>query len=917
MAPVQEASPARSARASPRSSRSTGLYDDDYIEKVHTNYMLDNNYQYGGERQEGEDYHYDEDEDGEQVYGGGHKSGLRQRSSRTLRSRISQRASVYSGADEIVLEEVIDETSSGREEKKEKFDISEIPASCGFLIPLVIVFFTLYVLQTFAFSMMKSNGLPWIGEAGAKEENLEDKYKAPPKQMWALTQDIPGYLAMCFVIFLPCKKTIWDLTKGQVFRAMIIAPADLCSQVLAKNGLALTSPAMYTIFSSGGSILFTALAARFIVGKKFNIFMWLGLTVMISGVATYGMSKQGSNANIANLVLGTILILIGSVADGVTFVLIEKFSNDGREEIPGPLLTAIMGGTNLLLLLIWQCVYVFPQWDAMFSEPLHYLQLKSVATRYHDYLEEAIANASYLPTQRAQLTSFKTALEAPGVVLRMGESRTTAKPLGDVLSNVNAAAAGLVNSNGGNQNGTAAPSPAQGAAASVVAGAQSSLLGPNGDLLSPTGEPLNFGPHFGLAQNILVGFMFLFVAGIIVRASTMYMLKQVGAVTFVVIKLMKIGVMYLLSSPAMGWVNWSWWPKIEAFNWTSFSGAMLVTVGVGLYSAAKIKQKKEDHIKDEEVEEDQFLEGGDVEDQWKMEEGQGRGPEDVVIKEGITSIAGREGIADAEEMKRQRQREREQMNVKVDIGGHGRGHQLVPSNSRSSFTSSPSLPTGLNTATNHRNGDNIVQVEADSDSDLEERALLFEDDPRGDPLTQVVQGKPTSWPRTGASSLRKGNSNKSLASMKKQPHQGSSTISLLDIPTSTSGGVPNTSAKKQQQQETSNPLDFIDQATASRRSSCIAVLPPDQLQNSTKVVQQAVPNNVDVNSKLQHEMSNDVCTMTPTPTTTASSPQDSPASSLPVAEATDLCLRNFDGGGPAGGFPTSAGGFPTADGGEN
>eukprot|EP00392_Amoebophrya_sp_AT5.2_P015935 g16160.t1 len=451
------------------------------------------------------------------------------------RSTARERHSIYSGADEIAGLEVAieadaemkqEEQEAAAEEQKERFDVSEIPASWALLIPLVSVFFMLYVLQTFAFDMMKRNGLPWKGEERppelspdeiAKMTNREEQKKyeelarlyesVPDKAMWALSQDIPGYLAMCFVIYLPCKKTIWDLSGRQILHAMLIGPADLAAQVLSKTGLALTSPALYTIFSSGGSILFTALAARFIVRKRFNLLMWIGLLVMIGGVGLYGSDKASSStgADYWDFCLGTILILLGSVADGFTFVLTEKFSNDGKDEIPGPLLTGIMGFTNLMLLLVWQCAWVLPRFDAYITKPMAWIQKKAILRGESD-----------------------EGLEAGERIARVGR-----------------------------------------------------------------------------AENILAGFLFLFIAGVLVRAATMYMLKQVGAVTFVVIKMMKIVAVVFLSSPAMAWVSWSWWPEIQKHNWKTITGAALVTLGVGIYSYAKIRQKHLDAKSEDEKKEEQ------------------------------------------------------------------------------------------------------------------------------------------------------------------------------------------------------------------------------------------------------------------------------------------------------------------------
>lgn len=96
---------------------------------------------------------------------------------------------------------------------------------------------------------------------------------------------------MAFVIFLPCKKTIWELRWQLILKACIIGLVDLVGQSLAKNALALTTPALYTVLNSGGSVITTALCARFIVRKKFNVGMWLGMVVILGGVVWYSFAK--------------------------------------------------------------------------------------------------------------------------------------------------------------------------------------------------------------------------------------------------------------------------------------------------------------------------------------------------------------------------------------------------------------------------------------------------------------------------------------------------------------------------------------------------------------------------------------------------------------------------------------------------
>lgn len=92
-------------------------------------------------------------------------------------------------------------------EQKERFDVSEIPASWAFLIPLVVVFFMLYVLQTFAFDMMKRNGLPWKGEEKPPELSPEEIAKETDAKVRAEKEELAGLYDRCYLLLLAAVAT--------------------------------------------------------------------------------------------------------------------------------------------------------------------------------------------------------------------------------------------------------------------------------------------------------------------------------------------------------------------------------------------------------------------------------------------------------------------------------------------------------------------------------------------------------------------------------------------------------------------------------------------------------------------------------------------------------------------------------------
>lgn len=351
---------------------------------------------------------------------------------------------------------------------------------------MLTTFFILYVSQVFVFDIMGSHGIPFRG--GVKID----------KQPWSLLPEIPNYFAMAMVGFLPCKKTLWQLNRRQVFSAIFVATIDLMAQCLSKTGqVMLDTLTVYIIINSAFSIIFTAVGARCVLGKKLNWGQYLGILIVIGGVVISAYAKAGQKAAEEAIIekdldaqhkkekeaaeaaaegaymFGLLLVVLSTVADGVGFVANEKLMNEGVRSIPGTLLCCLIGIWNSSVLLLWQVFYTFPRWDEIITQPLHYLW---------DH-----------------------------------------------------------------------PDPKHGVETPIHT--------------------------YGRADVIFKCILYIFVSGFFCRVATMYLLKHVGAITFVVIKMLKIGAVAVLSV-LLG---------REEFDVMKTIAASVITFGVGVYSYAKIR----------------------------------------------------------------------------------------------------------------------------------------------------------------------------------------------------------------------------------------------------------------------------------------------------------------------------------------
>jgi len=118
---------------------------------------------------------------------------------------------------------------------------------------------------------MSKHGFPFKGDE-EMQINWDHLYL-----ILGLTAEIPNYLAMAFIGFLPCKRTLWSLSRRQVLASIAVGSADIIAQCMSKNGVALLpSTTAYMIINSSFSIIFTAVGSRFFLKKKFHVGQYIG-----------------------------------------------------------------------------------------------------------------------------------------------------------------------------------------------------------------------------------------------------------------------------------------------------------------------------------------------------------------------------------------------------------------------------------------------------------------------------------------------------------------------------------------------------------------------------------------------------------------------------------------------------------------
>ena len=89
----------------------------------------------------------------------------------------------------------------------EIFDLSEVEPSTFVLCIIIPLFFVFFILQTLAFSYMGKQGLPYKGGVTLPDShaNVDNNAHVKDMQVLSFSAEIPNYLAMSFVGFVPCR----------------------------------------------------------------------------------------------------------------------------------------------------------------------------------------------------------------------------------------------------------------------------------------------------------------------------------------------------------------------------------------------------------------------------------------------------------------------------------------------------------------------------------------------------------------------------------------------------------------------------------------------------------------------------------------------------------------------------------------
>jgi uncharacterized membrane protein len=168
---------------------------------------------------------------------------------------------------------------------------------------------------------------------------------------------LPNYYAMVPVGFLPSRSSLAEMTAKDWRTGCALSALDLVNQLMSKVGLMMTGAGVYILINSSGIIWTVGLSMLFL-DKRPNFQQVFGIALVFAGLCTkvFDSAKSSQDGGSPHEILGIAIVVLSSVFDGATFVLIEKFQK-GPEAIPGPQLSCMQGLFAAVALTFWTLFY--------------------------------------------------------------------------------------------------------------------------------------------------------------------------------------------------------------------------------------------------------------------------------------------------------------------------------------------------------------------------------------------------------------------------------------------------------------------------------------------------------------------------------------------------------------------------------
>lgn len=159
--------------------------------------------------------------------------------------------------------------------------------------------------------------------------------------------------------------TVWP-SSMTIVKAAGIAMFDIGSQTLNYTGASLAGPTIFAIVYSSVTI-WTAVFSQILLRRKISAWQWASVVLVFLGLTLAATDSAKLGGDVFH---GLLLVLVGSMTHGLTYVMLEGVMTVGNDTLSVGQNCAIQGLVASFCFGLWQIVYTIPRWDETIGGPM-------------------------------------------------------------------------------------------------------------------------------------------------------------------------------------------------------------------------------------------------------------------------------------------------------------------------------------------------------------------------------------------------------------------------------------------------------------------------------------------------------------------------------------------------------------------
>eukprot|EP00934_Nitzschia_sp_Nitz4_P009485 Nitzschia sp. Nitz4//scaffold85_size83877//37533//38609//NITZ4_005227-RA/size83877-processed-gene-0.120-mRNA-1//1//CDS//3329559131//9475//frame0 len=174
------------------------------------------------------------------------------------------------------------------------------------------------------------------------------------------------YLGPALVVIPMLQRQAYPKSSRMIWSAVGIALFDTVAASLNYAGASMAGPTIFAVVYSSVTV-WTAVFSKLVLGRTLTLRHWLSIALVFGGLTLTATDSMRLGDSVWK---GCLLVLVGSAAHAMTYILCEAVMTIGEDKLTVEQNCGIQATVAVIALTFWQLVYTVPHWSDAVADPV-------------------------------------------------------------------------------------------------------------------------------------------------------------------------------------------------------------------------------------------------------------------------------------------------------------------------------------------------------------------------------------------------------------------------------------------------------------------------------------------------------------------------------------------------------------------